>query len=451
MSAWRPPREPTVVEARVVPVGTGWNERFVEAWRKDIEARGHARETIKGYDSSIRAFVDWCSLNKLNVLDVGPKELRAYFDDLRANEPISIDHIGNKFTALSNFYDFLEQDGDAPYNFVPDFRRRYLKIPLREGKKRRFERRPFLSVGQMRRLVRSISDVQEKLLVVLAAKTGVRVGELVAIDVIDIDWKSQSIKLKPQRKRTHLWVFFDPETERLLRKWINIRELWTKDDAGPLFLGTDNARMKKGAAGRIVVRTTQRIGLYKPGGEPHEKVTPHTFRHFFTTHLHRAGMKREHIKVLRGDALPDTMDIYLTIDWDELRKEYLRCVPLLAGGPKPRADKRREAKTKNPSFGFLTPQEIARTGKKPSATTLELRQRIANDIQRGKLRRPAHYVDWLMKQGKTLENARPTVSHQLRILGVPDMTKGPRTGEGWTQLRKQLRDKARTTTKKRTR
>ena len=305
-------------------------------------ARAMSAATIKSYDSSLRQFMDWCSLNKVSILDVGPRELRAYFDALRADEPLSIGAVGNRFTALSSLFDFMVEQGDTPDNIVPYLRRRYLQIPMRESRKRRFERRPFLSVGQMRRLVRSISDAQERLLVVLAAKTGARVGELVSIDVMDIDWKSQSIRLKPQPKRTHLWVFFDPETERLLRKWLTIRELWTKDYNGPLFLGQNNERLTRGIARKIVMRTTRRIGLYEPGGEPQQKVSPHTFRHFFTTHLHRAGMEREHIKVLRGDSLPDTMDIYVTIDWDELRKEYLRCIPIIAGGPKPHADKRRE-------------------------------------------------------------------------------------------------------------
>lgn len=435
----KPLNEIPITPVEVKKVGDGWNEKWLEDWRQNSIARGLSAMTIRGYDNSLRHFMDWCSLNKFSVLDVGPKELRAYFDNVRAEEPISVGAIGNRFTALSSLYEFLVETGEVPDNYVPYFRRRYLQIPLKEAHKIRFERKPVLSVTQARRLVKSISDTQEKLAVVLLCKTGVRIGELVAMDVADIDWQGQSIKLKVQRKRTHLVAFFDHEAERIMRKWLGIREHWTDDDVGPLFLNARNQRMTTGDMRRIVTRVTTRIGLYKPGGEPHEKVKPHTFRHFFTTQMYRAGMKRDHIRILRGDSLGQTMDLYLDTDWDSLRAEYLRCVPLIAGGPKPPPEKRRVKKSKNPSFGHLTPQEAARHGHQPGETVLKLRGRLANDLRRGKLRRPAYYVKELVRGGMSIYYAGPLVSKQLRILGVPPLNRGPKKGEGWQAQRKMLR------------
>lgn len=57
--------------------------------------------------------------------------------------------------------------------------------------------------------------------------------------------------------------------------------------------------------------------------------SPHSCRHWFTTHLDRAGMKREHIQVLRGDVGREAIDIYLHNDLEGIRKEYLRCIPNL--------------------------------------------------------------------------------------------------------------------------
>ena len=449
IAPWPGAREARTLPApKIVPVGAGWNERCVEAWREDAVARGLAPQTIRGYDRSIRQFVDWAG--RMSLLDVGPTELRSYFDDLRSSGEYSMGDIGNRFTGISSLYDYLAHERIIADNLVPHFRRRYLALRLRESNKRRFERRPFLSLAQMRRLVRSVSDVQEKLLIVLLAKTGVRISEIVSIDIADIDWRSQTIQLKPARKRTHLLAFFDEETARLLRKWISIRALWTKDTTGPLFLGQKGERMSRIGGGKIVVRTTRRIGLHKPGGEKHERVTPHTLRHWFTTHLYRAGMKREHIKILRGDALPETMDIYLTIDYASLRADYLRCIPTICGGPRPPPERRRERKTKNPTFGFLTPEEAARPrGLQPRKVTMDLRKRIANDLARGRLRRPKDYVAWLVEvHGKKLTYARPLVSNQLRLLGVPSLQKGPRE-KGWKLARKAIQQNLGATTKSR--
>ena len=57
--------------------------------------------------------------------------------------------------------------------------------------------------------------------------------------------------------------------------------------------------------------------------------SPHCTRHWFTTHLRRAGMPREFIQELRGDQRQAAIDIYDHIDKEELRKSYLEHMPQL--------------------------------------------------------------------------------------------------------------------------
>jgi len=61
--------------------------------------------------------------------------------------------------------------------------------------------------------------------VVTLAKTGVRRGELISLDVDDIDWQKMSIKLKPTANRSNRLVFFDEETKQVLMEWMNMRRL----------------------------------------------------------------------------------------------------------------------------------------------------------------------------------------------------------------------------------
>lgn len=414
-----------------------WNERCVQGWIEDARARGLSPQTIDNYHHQLKAFLKW--LGPASLLEVGHNKLKAFFDPTEGTRAVSEKSIGPCSSALSSLYDYLAAERLADVNLVPSFRRRYLTLRLREQSKRRFERRPCLTVREMRRLVRSLSDTQERLLVVLAAKTGLRSREIVAIDVADIDWQAQSIALKPNRKRTHLIAFFDAETALLLRKWLKVRALWTKDALGPLFLG-DSGRMASQQAGYIAVRAARRLGFHKAGGESRERFTLHACRHWFTTHLRRGGMVREHIKVLRGDALPDTMDLYLHIDYAALRAEYLRCIPRLTNGPMPPPEKARERTARNPSFGGLTPLEASHTrGHRPQEITLQLRRLIADDLIAGRLERPKQYALWMQaKTDRSLGTARQAVSKQMRILGIPSLQQGPR-GRGWKAMRQELR------------
>jgi integrase/recombinase XerD len=80
----------------------------------------------------------------------------------------------------------------------------------------------------------------------------------------------------------------------------------------------------------LVVQTAERIGLHDPNSERMEDhFSPHCCRHWFTTHLRRAGMPREFIQELRGDVRREAIDIYDHIDKKELRESYLAHIPQL--------------------------------------------------------------------------------------------------------------------------
>ena len=84
----------------------------------------------------------------------------------------------------------------------------------------------------------SILEPHDKAIVTMLAKTGIRRGELIDVDLDDIDWENQSIGLKPKNKRSNRVVFFDDETTFVLHRWIKARENWmVKLGVRALFVG----------------------------------------------------------------------------------------------------------------------------------------------------------------------------------------------------------------------
>jgi integrase/recombinase XerD len=151
------------------------------------------------------------------------------------------------------------------------------------------------------------------------------------MDVDDIDWPEQSITLKRKqfKKRSGRTVFFDDETARLLRHWLHQRED-LRLETSALFIGEKGDRLKRNGIYSMVTKYAERVGLHNPTlPNPEDHFTPHCFRHWFTTHLRRAGMDREFIKILRGDRRREAIDIYDRIDRDELRRAYLAYIPQL--------------------------------------------------------------------------------------------------------------------------
>lgn len=308
------------------------NEQLLKMFLEDARIRGWSVWAIKSSDYTLRMFFE--QLGK-SCIDADMDDLRKYLMFLQ-NRPGTMGkpkpayatikkHIDN----LASFYQYLEFEDMVLKSPIPKFRARYVQV-LSANKNNDIPRQ-IISVRQMSELVSSTVDIQEKAIICLLAKTGIRAGELMAIDLKDIDWEDKSIKLKPTGKRTNLTVFFDNECGSCLKRWLNARNTLVGGKMSSLFLIPANGhRINHTFILRVIEKNAARVGLHdENSGDLSKRFTPHCCRHWFTTHLRKGGMPREYIKELRGDTRGETIDIYDHIDREELKKAYLECVPRL--------------------------------------------------------------------------------------------------------------------------
>jgi integrase/recombinase XerD len=267
----------------------------------------------------LNLFRDW--LDK-DLCEAGQDELKGYLAGLRARE-LKTNSIIHAFTALGAFYDFLEMEGEIQRNPVPAFRKRYLQ-QYKVGMDR--DERRCITIEEASRLVITALDSRKQAIIILLAKTGMRVHELAALDVADVDMMKKEIRLKPTPKRSNRTLLFDEETARLLGRWLSVRAEQGHED-GALITGLKGRLQSRGIE-EIVEDCSYLAGV----GDPalgRDYITPHYFRVFFTTQLLRAGMPRHHVQALRGDVGGDAIDVYTRIDREELRRSYLAHIPQL--------------------------------------------------------------------------------------------------------------------------
>jgi integrase/recombinase XerD len=293
----------------------------------DCGLRGMSSESIRSYRSNLRIFHAYLRREGTHVLRVDKDVLRSFLGYLKEERGVSHKRVENYFSSLSSFYEYLSYEGYVAANPVLPVRKRYLKT-YKKGESKQAQRK-LISVEEMSTLVNSIFNVRDRALVTLLAKTGIRRGELIRIDVDDIDWEEQCITLKPRAKRSNRIVFFDGEAARALRDWLRVRgEIHLRSKA--LFVGERGGRLQRNGVYSAVTRWAEKVRLHDPSSPRLEDhFTPHCCRHWFTTHLRRAGMPREFIQELRGDKRRDAIDIYDHIDGDELRRAYLAYIPKL--------------------------------------------------------------------------------------------------------------------------
>ena len=293
----------------------------------DCRLRGYSPETIRSHRSNLRTASRFLRQRGTNFTDLDKEGLRQLLDYLKNVRKVSTKTVEMYFTALSSFYEYLVFEEIIKTNPVPSFRKRYL---TKYKTHKPGNQRKLLSVEDMSRLINGTLEVRDRALMTVLAKTGVRRGELISMDVDDIDWEKGRIKLKGKNKRSNLYVYFDEETAVLLSRWLRVREGYTAPGEKALFVGDKGRRIGRNIVYRVVTGHAERLGFHDPASNRLEDhFSPHCFRHWFTTHLRRNGMSREFIKELRGDSRGEAIDIYDHIDHDELRKGYLRHMPKL--------------------------------------------------------------------------------------------------------------------------
>lgn len=251
-------------------------------------------------------------------------DLRAHLAALQKKE-YKASTYKSYYAALNAFYDFLIFEELVKKNPIPNFRKRYLShvMKISQG-----EKRQIISVQELKDLLHQATDIQDKALITTLAKTGLRRGELLDLQVKDIDLSKQQIRLQDKAKRSRTIVFMDKELSAVMEEYLSWREHRAKSHW--LWISHRGGRIHKDRPGEMIAQHATALGLHQHGAPLEQRLTCHCFRHFFTTELFRAGMDPQYIKWLRGDSLQkEAWQIYNHIDPEHVREEYERCIPKL--------------------------------------------------------------------------------------------------------------------------
>lgn len=306
----------------------------IKDFLEDCRSRGLTEQTIATYKSNIATFLKFVG----NPINVDTSALCKFLDYLKEMEyrkgkiikrGVHPNTIKAYFSAISTYYDYLVFNRQLDINPVLQFTRRYLSQikDQYDGE----NSRQIISIDDMRRLLTLDMPILDRAILIILAKTGVRRGELIAMDREDLNLEKKEIILRPKAKRANRLVFFDDETMLVLRTYLEWRDKKTKSRA--LFVSPYNSeRISRNRVNEIVARHGSTLGLHDPEGNLNTKLTPHCFRHWFNTHLRRSGLAREFIQELKGDQHKDVIDIYDHIDLSELKNRYLECIPKLFNG-----------------------------------------------------------------------------------------------------------------------
>jgi integrase/recombinase XerD len=294
-------------------------------FQEDCRVRGLAKVTCYTYPTYVQGFAKF--VHPRTLQEATKNDLKSYLSYLRLEKKLRQTSIERMFSALATFYDYLIEEELVAMNPVRPIQKRYLRAYKNSDES---QMRRIISVEDASRMVNSILDTRDRAIVLLLLKTGIRCSELTSLDLENVDLKEQTLRLKPTAKRSNRVVYFDNEAATALFRWIAVRQNRNLKNCTALFLNKKGTRLERRGVNMLLTKIAENVGLHDPSSSRMEEhFTPHSCRHWFTTHLIRSGMSRDFVKELRGDIRQEAIDIYNHIDKKELRESYLAHIPQL--------------------------------------------------------------------------------------------------------------------------
>jgi integrase len=318
---------------------------------QDMTYHGKTDRTRRAYERVLREFEAFLAEERGvdTPADAEHRDCMAWIHRLR--DDVAESTVATYAAYLHRFYAYMTQVGTFDANpmtlVVEEMDERINTDPTRRE----------ISIPEMREFVASVDHPLDRALLVTMLKTGVRVGELCNLDLRDLSIPTTrnrlDVSVRPQldgrgdalfvaadravddvtegerrtaankRKRATV-IPVDEELRRTLVRWLAIRPD-PVSRANPLFVSTADGwgtRVTPHVVHHVVEGHASERGWHRDGGGAEENVTPHYFRHFFTTHLRDRTGDRGIVKYLRGDVASDVIDTY-THDWgDRVRRTY---------------------------------------------------------------------------------------------------------------------------------
>ena len=252
------------------------------------------------------------------ILDVMPLQIRAELAMMR-NSGYSKATIARKLSTLRSFYKFLVRCGKLKASPVSVIRtpRQDRRLPL------------CLDVDQVRKLLSAPDDgtllgARDRAILETIYSAGLRIGELVALDLEDLDEFSEAVRVRGKGKKERL-APMGSKAIKAIDRYLELRAgSFGRRRRGPLFLNKTGGRI----SARSVRRKFDKY-LLMAGLDHH--VSPHTLRHSFATHLLNAGADLRSVQELLGHEKLSTTQIYTHLTTRRLKQVYDRAHPLAAG------------------------------------------------------------------------------------------------------------------------
>ena len=274
-----------------------------------------SRHTISSYRRDLNQLAVFLAERETRLRKIDNVAIRAFLAHLH-ERGLKKSSLARKLAAVRSFFQFCLKKG-----WVDDNVAKIVSTPKQER-----HVPSFLSEDEMAQFLDLPSsgsplDLRDKALLELLYATGIRVSELVGINLEDISQAEKLVRVRGKGKKERL-VPFGRKAEQSLADYLRVRPLILKDRIGEtaLFLNYTGERLTVRSVERTVAKHIRETAVRR-------KISPHSLRHSFASHLLSRGADLRVIQELLGHESLATTQKYTHLDLRRLLEVYKKSHP----------------------------------------------------------------------------------------------------------------------------
>lgn len=271
--------------------------------------------TVASYMRDVKQFALWLQEHiAVEIVDASQENISAYLSYLE-KEGRSAATVSRNLASLKNFYSYVVSTGFMEKTPVTD-------IHVDRGEKKS----PQILTGKEIELLLSqpvcvdAKGYRDKAMLEVLYATGIRVTELISLDVSDVNLELGVIKCAGTKKSRAIPLY--PAALKALTVYLdNVRSGMIADlDEQALFVNVNGARMSRQGFWKVLKH-------YQATAHIQKEITPHTLRHSFAVHLLENGADIGSVQELMGHSDISSTQIYKQMINQKLKHVYAQCHP----------------------------------------------------------------------------------------------------------------------------
>src|SRR3990167_1343279 len=295
-------------------------QEYINKYLVHIEHdKNFSLQTLRAYRNDLNQYLSFlktegcCDLKDVNRL------LLRKFLAFQKKHAYTKTTIARKFVTIRSLYKFLCREGILEFSPVENIRTPKLgkKLPK------------FMSINEVEAILKTpdtntLSGLRDSAIMETLYSTGIRVSELVGLNITNVDFQNDAIKVRGKGKKERLQPIGKHALDAI-QLYLDKRNTETKSH---ILTKNNNALFLNNRGGRLSVRSVARmIEKYIKKTGINLKISPHVFRHSFATHLLDRGADLRSVQELLGHANLSTTQIYTHITTEKLKQVYDRTHP----------------------------------------------------------------------------------------------------------------------------